>query len=318
MFFVAHATAHASLEDLIIERSFSVTYRYTSICKVCHGTGADRTRVRARTTCIICEGEGNVLLNETLTVPLQPGDIDTIGTTYTIRGKGNNHDLFSDDDGSRGSLQVTLTVAPHPIFRAEGKNLVCHIPVTDEQTRHGDTFTLPTIGGEIKKSMTPQVDQEFRLPREGGYRKGDPVRGDIIYRFVAAQGRQARDASTPVKDEVSEDEKTLSLSAVASLASDLLPSIDSLEKALAAMDNPSDEAHRQGIAMILDMQRQTLAQHGVEIVPALGKTFDPHVHEAVAMDPHSDLPRNTVSEVLQTGYRHNGKLLRPAMVRVSG
>lgn len=104
---------------------------------------------------------------------------------------------------------------------------------------------------------------------------------------------------------------------VKKLTSDLLPSIDSLEKALANMKAPSDQAHREGIAMILEMQQKSLEKHDVVKIAANGRKFDPHQHEAVGMTHGSSHPKNVVTEVLMEGYTHAGRLLRPAMVKVS-
>lgn len=104
---------------------------------------------------------------------------------------------------------------------------------------------------------------------------------------------------------------------VKKLTGDLLPSIDSLEKALANMNAPSDQAHREGIAMILALQQKALAKHAIVKIDAKHQKFDPHQHEAVGMTDGSRHPKNVVTEVLMEGYSHAGRLLRPAMVKVS-
>jgi molecular chaperone GrpE len=98
---------------------------------------------------------------------------------------------------------------------------------------------------------------------------------------------------------------------------ELLPVVDSLEKALEAMADEATEAHREGVAMTLKMQRDVLAKFGVEVVEPVGEPFDPQYHEAMAMVPNPDLEPNSVMEVVQKGYLLNGRLVRPAMVVVS-
>ncbi|GEK46487.1 nucleotide exchange factor GrpE [Bisbaumannia pacifica] len=98
---------------------------------------------------------------------------------------------------------------------------------------------------------------------------------------------------------------------------ELLPVVDSLEKALEAMDEEASEAHREGVAMTLKMQRDVLTKFGVEMVEPAGEPFDPQVHEAMAMVPNPELEPNTVMDVMQKGYLLNGRLVRPAMVVVS-
>lgn len=97
---------------------------------------------------------------------------------------------------------------------------------------------------------------------------------------------------------------------------ELLPVVDSLEKALETMQDGSD-AHREGVAMTLKMQLDVLSKFGVEVVDPHGEPFDPEYHEAVAMVPNPELDPNSVMDVIQKGYVLNGRLVRPAMVVVS-
>ncbi|WP_416138969.1 nucleotide exchange factor GrpE [Halomonas sp. HK25] len=98
---------------------------------------------------------------------------------------------------------------------------------------------------------------------------------------------------------------------------ELLPVVDSLEKALEAMADEATEAHREGVSMTLKMQQDVLAKFGVEAVEPSGEPFDPQFHEAMAMVPNPELEPSTVMEVMQKGYLLNGRLVRPAMVIVS-
>ncbi|ATJ81152.1 nucleotide exchange factor GrpE [Halomonas beimenensis] len=98
---------------------------------------------------------------------------------------------------------------------------------------------------------------------------------------------------------------------------ELLPVIDSLEKALEAMGDDASEAHREGVAMTLKMQLDVLGKFGVEVIDPQGEPFDPQYHEAMAMVPNPELEPNSVMDVMQKGYLLNGRLVRPAMVVVS-
>ncbi|QTF92610.1 nucleotide exchange factor GrpE [Halomonas sp. BM-2019] len=98
---------------------------------------------------------------------------------------------------------------------------------------------------------------------------------------------------------------------------ELLPVVDSLEKALEAMGEEANEAHREGVAMTLKMQLDVLGKFGVEMLEPAGEPFDPQYHEAMAMVPNPELDPNTVMEVFQKGCLLNGRLVRPAMVVVS-
>jgi molecular chaperone GrpE len=100
------------------------------------------------------------------------------------------------------------------------------------------------------------------------------------------------------------------------LLEDLLPVLDNFNRALASPGG-SVEALLSGIEMVHKQFIDHLAQHGLEKVEAQGQPFDPNLHEAVATVPSNELPENTVTEVLQDGYTLNGRLVRPAMVKVA-
>ncbi len=102
-------------------------------------------------------------------------------------------------------------------------------------------------------------------------------------------------------------------------ASDLLPVVDNLDRALDAIDQ-EDETFKsvvEGIELTRKSFLDTLAKnHVVQIDPA-GEPFDPEIHQAMTMVPNPDLEPNTVMDVFQKGYSLNGRLIRPAMVVVS-
>ena len=96
---------------------------------------------------------------------------------------------------------------------------------------------------------------------------------------------------------------------------ELLPVVDNLERALAAVGDP-DEL-RGGVELTLRQTTDVLRRFGLVEIPALGRPFDPQLHEAVARaeEPGVDVP--TVVAEYQRGYWLNDRLLRPAMVRVA-
>ncbi|MCI0510057.1 molecular chaperone GrpE [Chromohalobacter marismortui] len=105
--------------------------------------------------------------------------------------------------------------------------------------------------------------------------------------------------------------------ALEKFVNELLPVVDSLEKALESMQEGASEVHREGVSMTLKLQLDVLSKFGVEAVDPQGEPFDPQVHEAMTMVPNPEVEPNTVIEVMQKGYLLNGRLVRPAMVVVS-
>ncbi len=98
---------------------------------------------------------------------------------------------------------------------------------------------------------------------------------------------------------------------------ELLPVVDSLEKALENGVDSTIEAFHDGVELTHQMLLKTLEKHGVKIVDPLNETFDPNLHEAMSMQESPDVKPNTVVTVFQKGYELNGRLIRPALVVVS-
>ena len=102
------------------------------------------------------------------------------------------------------------------------------------------------------------------------------------------------------------------------LIEDLLPVMDSLEKALELPDQSDDaKAVLEGIEISLRIFRETLERAGIAIVDPLGEPFDPSKHEALAMVPNEEVEPNSVIEVVQKGYLLNERVVRAARVVVS-
>lgn len=105
--------------------------------------------------------------------------------------------------------------------------------------------------------------------------------------------------------------------AVEKLLSELLPVVDSLEKAeeLAKTTDNADSM-AEGISLSLKLFVSTLEKSGIALVDPLGEPFDPQLHEAMAMVPNPDAEPNSVMDVMQRGYTLNGRLVRAAKVVV--
>lgn len=73
----------------------------------------------------------------------------------------------------------------------------------------------------------------------------------------------------------------------------------------------------QGIQMIHKQFTDMLQKVGVAAIEAVGKTFDPELHEAISSEPSEEHPDDTVLAEFQKGYLLNGKVIRPAMVKVA-
>lgn len=100
---------------------------------------------------------------------------------------------------------------------------------------------------------------------------------------------------------------------------ELLPVVDNLERAIAAIDSDNDamKAVVDGIELTLKSFGDVLSRFNVEVVDPHGEPFNPEFHQAMSMVENSDVSPNTVIDVFQKGYTLNGRLVRPAMVVVA-
>ena len=105
--------------------------------------------------------------------------------------------------------------------------------------------------------------------------------------------------------------------AVESVIKDLIPVIDSMNRAIKAAKESTDfDALHEGIQLIQKQIHNVLERKNVSIIDAIGKNFDPNLHEAIAQ-VESALPVNTIVEEFQVGYKLNDRVLRASMVSVS-
>ena len=107
--------------------------------------------------------------------------------------------------------------------------------------------------------------------------------------------------------------------ALEKFANELLPVIDSLERAL-ELANKEDEKSAsmvEGIELTLKSLLGAVRKFGVEVVGETGVPFNPEVHQAMSMMESEDFEPNHGMMVMQPGYTLNGRLLRPAMVAVA-
>jgi molecular chaperone GrpE len=103
-----------------------------------------------------------------------------------------------------------------------------------------------------------------------------------------------------------------------SLVTDLLPALDNFERALKIeAENEQAKSILQGMEMVYRSVLDALKKEGVEAIEAVGKPFDPHLHQAVMQVEDSNYEPNTVVEEFQKGYKLKDRVIRPAMVKVS-
>ena len=103
------------------------------------------------------------------------------------------------------------------------------------------------------------------------------------------------------------------------LIKELLPIIDNFERAIKVDEKLNEELTKYllGFKMIYTSLLSILNSMGVSEIEALGKQFDPTCMDAIMTEKDPELETNIVLDVMQKGYIYNGKVIRPAMVKVN-
>ena len=143
-------------------------------CPSCHGAGQI-----IQNPCKVCRGAGRVQTEKTLQIHIPPG-VDT-GSRLRVAGEGEG----GMRGGSVGDLYVFIHVRPHDIFRRDGNDIICDMPVSFAEATLGSIVEVPTISGKAKMKI-PEGTQNGTLLRLKG--KGVPAlrggsRGDMHVRI---------------------------------------------------------------------------------------------------------------------------------------
>lgn len=117
------------------------------------------------------------------------------------------------------------------------------------------------------------------------------------------------------KKRSSKEKDGLYNSLVGDIVSNFLPIIDNLEKAVEA--ETKDEEYRKGIELVLKQFKDVLAARGVTEIEAVGKTFDPEVHEAVSSVQDETKGEKEIVQEYRKGYMIGNRVIRHSMVIVA-
>jgi molecular chaperone DnaJ len=144
---------------------------FSKNCAACGGTGRQRSR-----PCGTCNREGVLARVETLSVTIPPG----IADQADVRVPGRGH--VGRRGGAPGDLHVTVQVAPHPLFRRDGDDLLIVVPIGVQEAALGARVEIPTIDGPARLRVPPgtQSGQRFRLRGRGAPSPHDGRRGDLV------------------------------------------------------------------------------------------------------------------------------------------
>jgi molecular chaperone DnaJ len=143
---------------------------FARTCEACAGTGMTRTRV-----CGACGGEGVGVRTDTIPVDLPPGVAEG---ELVVPGQGH----AGRRGGPPGALRLAVTIAPHPIFRRAGHDLLVEVPVAIHEAALGARIEVPSLDGPVRLRIPPgtQSGQTFRLRDRGVPAGREGRRGDLV------------------------------------------------------------------------------------------------------------------------------------------
>ena len=98
----------------------------------------------------------------------------------------------------------------------------------------------------------------------------------------------------------------------------MLPVVEEIDLALEEAKKMKEPTLLEGMEMVTKKLWKALTCEGLCHIEAVGKPFDPHMHEAVQKVGTSDYPDGTVVQEIRKGYLLNDKVLRPSLVKVAG
>ncbi len=140
-------------------------------CPACKGAGS-----RIAQSCDKCHGRGRVRKTKTLSVKVPPGVDD--GDRIRLSGEGE----AGRNGGPAGDLYVEIRVNAHNLFRRDGADLSCEVPISFATATLGGEVELPTLDGNVvlKVPDGTQSGKTFRLRGKGVTTVRDPRKGDLF------------------------------------------------------------------------------------------------------------------------------------------
>ncbi len=117
------------------------------------------------------------------------------------------------------------------------------------------------------------------------------------------------------KKRVEKDKKDTIIFANEKLLIEILEVVDNFHRALDS--EKEHDSFFQGMEMIFNQLDNILKENGLEEIESDGQVFDPHLHSAVIMEDSDEVESGRITETMRKGYKLNGKLIRPAMVKVA-
>jgi molecular chaperone GrpE len=173
----------------------------------------------------------------------------------------------------------------------------------DYKNNNADSKSADVSSDETEAPPEETAEPETRLARELADLKDKYLR--LAAEFDNYKKRTARDFSNLIE------------TANQDLIKSLLDIHDNFRRALATSRDSDAESILKGMELIYSQLDGLLKDRGLEEIDALGKPFDPELHEAVMAMPTDDYPEDHVAEEFQKGYKLKGRIIRHSKVAVA-
>ena len=170
---------------------------------------------------------------------------------------------------------------------------------------------------EIKQETVTAEEEQQPTPEKPKKKKTDKKVEELTAQYAELEDRYQRVLAeyANYKRRTEQEKAQIGDFTTAEVLKKLLPVVDNFDRAAAAEAGP---AYKDGILMIVKQLGETLGKMGLTEIEAEGKPFDPEDHYAVQrVDATDGVQPDTVTAVLQKGYKLGNRLLRPAMVVVA-
>jgi molecular chaperone GrpE len=177
-----------------------------------------------------------------------------------------------------------------------------------------DTGTAPDTRPPAARRRHAAAETPVHSPATGGGRELEEAIRDKekYYDLLLRKQAEFENYRKRIEKERAEGRS----SAAVELVRRLLPALDNLERGLRSSEASSDPL-RQGVVLIHQQLLDALRKEGLQPIESLGASFDPQFHEAVEVLDVDGFEQGVVLEEMQKGYTFNGRLLRPALVKVA-
>ncbi len=161
---------------------------------------------------------------------------------------------------------------------------------------------------EVKKD--PEVINADEMVKKEKLVKKEQEYDELMdrYKRVLAEFENYKKRSSKERDHLYD-------SILGDIMSGILPVLDNLEKAVEA--ETEDKDYKQGVELVYKQLQDLLKANGVEEIEAVGKTFDPELHEAVGSVIDENLGEKEIKQDYRKGYKIGNRVIRHSMVVVA-